>query len=66
MEKHVKNVTVQLKTSKGLRVIGKAVQNVGFAQPDEKMAYFNLEVGAATGIGKVQVIATSGEREIIV
>lgn len=63
MEKHVKNVTVQLKTSKGLRVIGKAIQNVSFAQPDEKMAYFNLEVGAATGIGKVQVIATSGKEK---
>jgi uncharacterized protein YfaS (alpha-2-macroglobulin family) len=44
----------------GLKIIGSASQNLTFTQPDEKMAYFNLEVGALTGIGKVQVIATSG------
>ncbi|WP_300569200.1 MG2 domain-containing protein [Flavobacterium sp.] len=61
MENHVKSVTVQIKTKGGLKVIGKAVQNLVFTSPDEKMAYFNLEVGALTGIGKVEVIATSGK-----
>lgn len=60
MEKNIKKVTIQIKTSNGLRVIGSPVQSLNFAQPDEKMAYFNLEVGSATGIGKVQIIATSG------
>jgi uncharacterized protein YfaS (alpha-2-macroglobulin family) len=60
MEKNIKNVTVQIKTNNGLRVIGSTIQNLTFAQPDEKMAYFNLEVGGSTGIGKVQIIATSG------
>ncbi|MDD5151892.1 MAG: alpha-2-macroglobulin family protein, partial [Flavobacterium sp.] len=60
MEKNIKNVTVQIKTNNGLRVIGSAIQRLIFAQPDEKMAYFNLEVGSVTGIGKVQIIATSG------
>lgn len=60
MEKNIKNVTVQIKTNNGLRVVGSAIQRVTFTQPDEKMAYFNLEVGSATGIGKVQIIATSG------
>jgi len=63
MEKNIKNVTVQLKTNNGLRIIGSAVQTVAFTQPDEKMVYFNLEVGSATGIGKVQVIATSGNQK---
>ncbi|MGX7667242.1 alpha-2-macroglobulin family protein [Flavobacterium pedocola] len=63
MEKHVKNVTVQLKTSNGIRVIGQPVQKASFTSPDEKMVYFNLEVGAATGIGKIQVIATSGKEK---
>lgn len=62
MEKNIRNVTVQLKTNNGLRIIGSATQMVNFTQPDEKMAYFNLEVGSATGIGKVQVIATSGSQ----
>ncbi len=61
MENHVKNVSVQIKTKGGLKVIGKAVQSLTFTSPDEKMAYFNLEVGALTGIGKVEVIATSGK-----
>jgi alpha-2-macroglobulin len=63
MENHVKNVSVQIKTSSGLKVIGKSTQNLTFASPDEKMTYFNLEVGAATGIAKVEVIATSGKEK---
>ncbi|OUL64246.1 alpha-2-macroglobulin [Flavobacterium sp. AJR] len=65
MEKHIKNVTVQIKTSNGLRVVGSPAQRLTFAQPDEKMAYFNLEVGGATGIAKVQVIATSGTEKSV-
>lgn len=61
MENHVKNVSVQIKASAGLKIIGKAAQNLTFTSPDEKMAYFNLEVGATTGIGKIEVIATSGK-----
>jgi alpha-2-macroglobulin len=60
MENWVKNVAVQIKTSAGLKVVGKSTQSLSFASPDEKMTYFNLEVGATTGIGKVEVIATSG------
>lgn len=63
MENHVKNVNIQIKTSPGLKVIGKATQSLTFASPDEKMAYFNLEVGATTGIAKVQVVATSGNEK---
>ena len=60
MESKVKNVSVQIKTNNGVRVMGSSSQNLTFTQPDEKMAYFNLEVGSATGLAKVQVIATSG------
>ena len=42
---------------------GSASQNVTFTQPDEKLAYFNLAVGGSTGIGKVQIIATSGSHK---
>ncbi|WP_310555819.1 MG2 domain-containing protein [Flavobacterium sp.] len=63
MENHVKNVSVQIKTSPGLKVIGKSTQSLTFSSPDEKMTYFNLEVGATTGIAKVQVIATSGNEK---
>ncbi|HMI05943.1 MAG TPA: MG2 domain-containing protein [Flavobacterium sp.] len=63
MEKGINDVTVQIKTNNGLRIIGSAVQKVSFTEPDEKMAYFNLAVGSATGIGKVQIIATSGKEK---
>ncbi|WPO80602.1 alpha-2-macroglobulin family protein [Flavobacterium sp. KACC 22761] len=64
-ENKIKNVSIQVKTSNGLQVIGSAVQKLNFAQPDEKMAYFNLVVGSATGIAKVQVIATSGSEKSV-
>ncbi len=63
MEKHVKNVSLQLKTNNGFRVIGSSKQALAFAQPDEKIAYFDLEVGDLTGIGKVTVVATSGKEK---
>ncbi|GIQ59365.1 membrane protein [Flavobacterium collinsii] len=64
-EKNIKKVTLQLRTSNGLKVMGSAIQSLNFAQPDEKMAYFNLVVGSATGIAKVQVIATSGKERSV-
>jgi alpha-2-macroglobulin len=60
MENKVKNVTVQVRTNNGMKVVGASSQSLSFAQPDEKMAYFDLEVGDLTGLAKVQVIATSG------
>jgi uncharacterized protein YfaS (alpha-2-macroglobulin family) len=64
-ENNIKNVTIHLKTSNGLKVMGSATQSLTFTQPDEKMAYFNLVVGSATGIAKVQVIATSGKEKSV-
>ncbi len=63
MEPQVKNVSLQIKTNNGVRVLGSSSQSLTFAQPDEKMAYFDLEVGSATGLAKVQIIATSGKEK---
>ena len=65
MENHVKNVSVQIKTSNGLKTIGNSTQSVAFQQPDEKMAYFNLETGNQLGIAKVEIIATSGKERAV-
>lgn len=62
-EKQIKNVTVQIKSNDKVKVIGSSSQRVMFTEPDEKMAYFNLEVGATTGIGKIDIIATSGKEK---
>lgn len=64
-EKNIKNVSVQIKTNNAVKIIGSKVQNVNFTEPDEKMAYFNLEVGNTTGLGKIQIIATSGKEKSI-
>lgn len=64
-EKNIKNVTLQIKTNNAVRVIGGSSQIVKFTEPDEKMAYFNLEVGSVTGLGKIQIIATSGKEKSV-
>ena len=62
-EKQIKNVTLQIKPNSKVKVIGATTQKVTFTEPDEKMAYFNLEVGSTTGIGKIDIIATSGKEK---
>ncbi|GAA4793575.1 MG2 domain-containing protein [Olivibacter ginsenosidimutans] len=63
MENQVKQAQVQVKTSSGIKVLGNATKTVDFSQPEEKMVYFDLEVGNTTGIGKIEVLATSGKEK---
>ena len=63
MEKHVKDVSIQVKTNNGIKVLGSNSQSLKFNSPDEKMLYFELEVGVLEGIGKVQVLASSGNEK---
>jgi len=60
MEDNVKNVTLTVKTNNGFKIVGPSSQAVSFTRPDEKIAYFDLEVGDLIGLGKVTVTATSG------
>ncbi len=63
MEKHVKNVQVQVKTSEGIKVQGNAKQNLSFANPDEKMLVFDLDVKDAKGIEQIEILASgNGEK----
>ena len=63
MESKVKNVTLSLKLSDGISVVGLANQKLTFAKPDEKMAFFELDVSKAKGLNTVEVIATgNGEK----
>ena len=63
MEPKVKNVSLQLKLSNGIKIIGNKTQTLQFEKPDEQMAYFELDVSDANGIQTVEVIATGhGER----
>ncbi|WP_340199487.1 alpha-2-macroglobulin family protein [Ascidiimonas sp. W6] len=62
MEKKVKNVSIRIKPDPSFKVNGEATQQLSFAQPDEKMAYFELEVADFSGIGKV-IVEASGNGE---
>jgi hypothetical protein len=63
MDEKVKNVTIEVKTSNGISVLGNKMQNINFEKPDEKMVYFKLDVLKANGINTVEIIATgNGEK----
>ena len=63
MEPKVKNVTISLKLSDGISIVGEKSKSLSFAKPDEQMTYFQLDVSKAKGINTVEVIATgNGEK----
>ncbi len=62
MEKKVKNVMVKIKEDEAFSITGGNTKSLTFAQPDEKMVYFDLDVSDFKGIGKV-VVEASGNGE---
>ena len=63
MEPKVKNVNISLKLSDGISIIGATSKTLSFAEPEEQMAYFKLDVSKAKGLNTVEVIATgNGEK----
>lgn len=65
MEPRVKNVTLKLKLSDGITATSDTSKTIHFDKPDEKMAYFELDVSKANGLNTVEVIATgNGETAI--
>ncbi|MDM1406426.1 MG2 domain-containing protein [Myroides sp. DF42-4-2] len=63
MENHVKNVKVSVKTDDKFKISGSSTQQVTFSEPDDKIAYFELEVGNKTGISTIDIEATSGKEK---
>ncbi|NAS31044.1 hypothetical protein GTQ40_08695 [Flavobacteriaceae bacterium R38] len=62
MENKVKNITVRVKNDPSFKIVGNSSQQLSFTEPDEKMAYFELEVADYNGIGKV-IVEASGNGE---
>lgn len=58
MEPKVKNVSLKLKLSNGISVVGESSKSLSFAKPDEKMEYFELDVSKAKGINTIEVVAS--------
>ena len=63
MENHVKNVTVKVKVDDKFRLETSAIQELSFTEPDEKIAYFDLEVLQKTGVSKIEIEAASGKEK---
>src|SRR5690606_28127366 len=63
MDSKVKNVSVNLKLSNGISVVGSSSKSINFDKPDEQMLYFDLDVSKAKGLNTVEVIASgNGEK----
>ncbi|HLO59335.1 MAG TPA: MG2 domain-containing protein [Bacteroidales bacterium] len=61
MDKNIKDVSVNLKVNNLIIPIDDKTQTVHFDKPGEKIVVFTLQIAKATGIGKVQINATSGK-----
>ncbi|MCD4723642.1 MAG: hypothetical protein K8R63_02280 [Bacteroidales bacterium] len=63
MDKKVKNVKVKVEANELFRVSGDVVQTLKFNQTGDKVINFDLEVLEKTGVGKVTLLATSGNEK---
>jgi len=61
MDNQVKQVTVSVKTNRLLLTEGTGSKSVTFDQTGDKIVDFNLKIASKTGVGRVQVTATSGK-----
>lgn len=59
MEKSISKVKLSLNLSNGIKVVGDSNQMLSFDRPDDKMAYFELDVTNSRGIGTIEVVATA-------
>lgn len=57
MESKIKNVELSLNLSSGISIVGTQTQKLQFNKPDEKMAYFQLDVSKAKGFNTIEVVA---------
>jgi hypothetical protein len=62
-EPSIKTASVQIKTSKLLKVEGGSQRTVSFGKVNEQDVEFELSVTNETGIAKLEVIATSGNEK---
>ena len=60
MENFVKNVNVEVKTNNMFKIEGDTKKSLTFEKTGDKMLTFNLKASSAIGIGRVKIIATSG------
>ncbi|SDB91503.1 alpha-2-macroglobulin [Williamwhitmania taraxaci] len=57
MEKSVKQVSIKVKTSSLLQIVGNNSQNITFDKPGDKVVFFRLKARPSVGNAKVEVYA---------
>ena len=60
MENNIRSVNVSLQSNAFFEVLDNSTQTISFTQTGEQLAYFNVRIKNATGIGKIKVNASSG------
>jgi len=60
MKSDVKNVSINVKTNGLLTIDGQSNKSINFAKEGEKYVSFNIKSGTKTGIGTIEITATSG------
>ena len=60
MENSIRKVNISLQSNPFLEVAGPASQSISFTQQGEQMVYYDVRVKPNTGIGKVKLVASSG------
>ncbi len=63
MENNVKKVNISLQANPFLEVVGGNTQAINFAQPGEQLVYFDVKVKPNIGVGRVKLIASSGNEK---
>ncbi|MCH2216418.1 MAG: hypothetical protein MK086_14730, partial [Flavobacteriales bacterium] len=63
MEKHVKNVSISITTNNMFDIQGGSKKSLTFSEIGDKLVNFKLKVAEETGIGKVSIVATSGNEK---
>lgn len=61
LEAHIRNANVTLAPNDYFEVIGERTKQVSFPQPGEQMVYFDVKIRERVGIGKLNIVATSGK-----
>ena len=63
MENNIKKVNVSLQSNPYLEVVGGNAQSLNFSETGEQMIYFDVKVKPNVGIGKVKLLASSGNEK---
>ncbi len=63
MEKNIKTVKLSIQTNNLVYIADKKTKTINFDKPDEKTEFFTLKTKTKTGIAKVHIIASSGNKK---